>query len=124
MAYYCLIIALDKFLGVYPIDIGEALRRVLGKVVALATCADLEELCGTDQLYSGLQAVTVWKVLSCCSRIFDLNCNAGWGLLLFTAKNAFNYLYRMLLYGMLESCGHVVYSLCLIPIMAMLLYIF
>ena len=47
------LIALDKCPDVHPIGIGEALRRFLGKV---ATCANLEEVCGTDQLRSGLWA--------------------------------------------------------------------
>ena len=50
------LIALDKCLGACPIGKGEALRRVLGEVVALATRADLEEACGTDQLCCGLRA--------------------------------------------------------------------
>ena len=50
------LIALDKCPGVHPVDIGEALRRVLGKIVALASRADFEEVCGTDQLCSGLWA--------------------------------------------------------------------
>ena len=40
------LIALDKCPGVHPIGIGDALCGVLYKVVALATCSDLEEACG------------------------------------------------------------------------------
>ena len=50
------LIALDKCPGVHPIGIGDALRRMLCKVTALATHADLEEVCGKAQLCSGLQA--------------------------------------------------------------------
>jgi len=51
-----LLFIIDKCPGVCPIDIGEALQRILCKVVALATCSDLEEVCDVTQLYSGLWA--------------------------------------------------------------------
>ena len=51
------LIALDKYPGVCPIGIGKALRCILGKVVVVfATRANLEEVCGNDQLCSGLWA--------------------------------------------------------------------
>ena len=63
------------------------MRRVLGKVVALATHADLEEVCGTDQLCSGLRA-GMEGAIHAVKELFDLNCDADWGLLLVDAKNA------------------------------------
>ena len=50
------LITLDKCPGVHLIGIGhgETLQRILGKTVALVTCADLEEVCGVGQLSSGL----------------------------------------------------------------------
>ena len=88
------LIALDKYPGVRPISIGEALRRVLGKVVALVTRADLEEVCGTYQLCSGLRA-GVEGAIQAVKELFDLICDAGWGLLLVDAKNSFNSLNRV-----------------------------
>ena len=88
------LIALDKCPGVYPIGIGEALRRILGKTVALVTHADLEEVCEIDQLFSGLCSgleVSIHAV----RELFDEHCNLGWGLLLVDATNAFNSVNRV-----------------------------
>ena len=52
----CRLIALDKCPGVCPIGVGEVSRHILSKVMAAATSTDVEELCGTNQLYSGLKA--------------------------------------------------------------------
>ena len=83
------LIALDQCPGVCPIGIGEALRGVLGNVVALATRADLEEVCGTDQQCFGLRA-GMEGAIHTVEELFDVNCDAGWGLLLVDAKDAFN----------------------------------
>ena len=40
------LIALDKFPGFHLIGVGEALQHILCKVVALASWADLEDVCG------------------------------------------------------------------------------
>ena len=50
------LIALDKCPGIRPIGIGEEPRRILGKVLALATRFEVEEACGVSQLCSGLNA--------------------------------------------------------------------
>ena len=52
----CRLMALDKCPGVHPIGVGEVSRHILSKVMAAATSTDVEELCGTNQLYSGLKA--------------------------------------------------------------------
>ena len=48
------LIALDMCPGVCLIGVGEALRHILCKVVALATRADLEDMCGVVWLCPGL----------------------------------------------------------------------
>ena len=88
------LIALDKCPGVLPIGIGEALRRILGKVVALITRSDLEEVCGTDQLCSGLCS-GLEGTIHAVHELFDDHCNLGRGLLLVDATNAFNYVNRV-----------------------------
>lgn len=39
-----------------PIGVGDMPRQILLKVMAIATSADVENLCGTDFLCSGLKA--------------------------------------------------------------------
>ena len=89
------LIALDKSPGVCPIAIDEILRRVLGKVAALATFTDLK-VCRTDQLCSGLQA-GMKGVIHAVKELFDLNCDTSWGILLVDAEN-FQWLYPGLRY--------------------------
>ena len=44
--------------GVCPIGIEETLQHVIGKVVCYATRFDVELVCGSDQLCSGVRSGT------------------------------------------------------------------
>ena len=90
----CRLLALDKCPGVRPIGVGEVLQRILCKVVAMATCADLEDVCSADQLCSGLQA-GMEGAIHAVHELFDMHCDDGWGLLLVDARNAFNSVNRV-----------------------------
>ena len=50
------LVALDKCPGVRPIVIGEISSRILCTVIAMATRDDVIDLCGVDQLCSGLKS--------------------------------------------------------------------
>ena len=59
------LIALDKCPGFHLIGVGEALQHILCKIVALATWADLEDVCGVVRLCPGLRA-GMEGAISCC----------------------------------------------------------
>ena len=58
-------------------------------MVALATRADLEDVCGVAQLCSGLR-VGVEGAIHVVWELFDLHSDDSWGVLLVDARNAFN----------------------------------
>ena len=88
------LIALDKNPGVRPIGVGEVLRRLLGKAMVLATGVDVEELCGADQLCSGLKGGIEGAIHS-VNRLFNESSMTGCGVLMVDAKNAFNSINRV-----------------------------
>ena len=88
------LIALNKNPGVRPIGIGEVLRRLLGKAMILNTGVDVEELCGADQLCSGLKGGIEGAIHS-VNRMFNESSSSGCCVLMVDAKNAFNSVNRV-----------------------------
>jgi len=93
------LIALDKCPGIWPIDIGESLHHIVGKVVCSATRSDLTILSGTDQLCCGVKSGIKGAVHDITSLSED-HCDSpsGWGVLLVDASNAFNSINRTALF--------------------------
>ena len=77
------LIALNKNPGIRPIGVREVLRRLLGKAMVLATGIDIEELCGADQLCSGLKGgikgaiYSVWSIFESKSHEGYVWCSYG-----------------------------------------------
>ena len=81
------LIALNKYPGVHLIGVGEALQHILCKVVALATLADLKDVCGVVWLCYGLRAGMEGAIHAVCE-LFDFHSNDSCGVLLSDARNA------------------------------------
>ena len=83
------LIALDKNPGVHTIGIREVLRRILGKVMILITGVVVADVCGVDQLCSGLKAGLKGAVHGLCE-LYEKKSRDSFGILLVDARNAFN----------------------------------
>ncbi len=88
------VIALNKNPGVRPIGIGEVLRRLLGKAMVSSMGVDIEELCGVEQLCSGLKG-GIEGAIHAMNKIYNEKSSLGVGVLGVDAKNAFNSVNRV-----------------------------
>jgi hypothetical protein len=87
------LVALDKCPGVRPIGVGECLRRLIGKVVALKTKHEVVTEGGKDQLATSLPAAIeggAHAMRELWERLGDEVHEDGYGMLLVDASNAFN----------------------------------
>ena len=63
------------------------------KTMSMATGSNVVDICGTDQLASGLKA-DIEGIIHAMSDLYEENAGSGWGLLLVDANNAFNVVSR------------------------------
>ena len=87
----CRLAALDKCPGVRPIGIGDITRRLVCKILLIVTGKEATRACGTDQLYSGLEARIEGGIHHARS-MWDAHVDDDqpWGILMIDARNAFN----------------------------------
>ena len=98
----------DKCLGV-PHWCGRSV--ILSKVMAATISADVKELCGINQLHSGLKAGNEGPVHA-MKGLFEESSGTGWGLLLVDASNSLNSVSRVAAHEMSETCDLDVLVIC------------
>ena len=73
----------------WPIGIGTR-HRIIGKAICSATRADIESLCGIDQLCGGVKC-GIEGAIHALNDLYSQNSTSpDWGVLLVDALNAFN----------------------------------
>ena len=87
----CRLIPLDKNPAVRPIEIGEVLRRIIGRCIVKSVDAELRSIGGNDQLCMGQTAGIEYSIHSLRTEFEKDSCEA---LLPIDATNAFNNLNR------------------------------
>ena len=96
------LIALDKCLGVRPIAVGEAVRRIIGKAILAVIKLDVLEASGTLQLCAGQKAGSEAAIHTMHQMFENVESEA---VLLVDASNAFNSLNR-------KAALYNIHSLC------------
>ena len=89
----CRLIPLDKKPGVRPIEVGEVLRRIIGRCIARCVSVDLKHLFSNIQLCLG-QKCGIELAIHTLGEEFDADESCS--ILLIDASNAFNLLNRKL----------------------------
>ena len=87
----CRLIALDKCPGVRPIGVGETVRRLIGKAIAMALSNDIQEAAGPLQVCAG-HLSGCEAAVHAMQEVFQAPSTEG--VILVDASNAFNSLNR------------------------------
>ena len=98
----CRLVALEKYPGVRPIDIGETLRCIIGRAIVKAISVDIQAAAGPIQLCVGHQSGCEAAVLA-MRQVFESMEDEA--VLLVDASNAFNSLNR-------QAALHNIQHLC------------
>ena len=103
------LIAFGKCSRVCPVGVGETLRSIVGKALCMATCVDIEDLCGVDQLCGGIRS-GIKGAVHAMNNLFAQHHDSvpGWGVLSVDISKPFNSLNQ----SALLRNAHVLWPCC------------